>query len=320
MRGWMVIWLGCVFSLVWAQFQNGDSSETSFLANLVAPWRSGQLWTPSTYDSHTSMGPLYAVDFNRASGTRSTCPYTPGWIEDCNEVLVASHSGRAYTRAQSGCTGYGNYAVVVSSVRVSGTSSTYLATIYAHLNYFLVANNTTVSAGQPLARLGSTGNSSGPHLHYEIREVTVSGSTLTLGTRRQVLNNPAIRLSGQPLTVDLGCRVNGLGYVGRPITGTAMVGSIPSNIAGPCAPYSCGGLLRDVPETEPGRCLEDTLPDVIVIYLTDVDGDGVVDESDLLRVLHEWGCTGECSADVNGDGIVDETDLIWVLNDLGQSG
>jgi len=295
-----------------------ENAEAHFLANLIAPWRSGQLWTPSTYDTHAGGNPLYAVDFNRAASSRATCPYTSGWIQDCDEVVVASHAGRAYTRAQSGCTGYGNYVVVVSNTPVSGSSNTYLATIYAHLNYFLVPNNTSVSAGQPIARLGSTGSSTGPHLHYEVREVTVSGSTLTLGTRRQVLNNPAIRLSGQPLNVDLNCQVSGLGYAGPPITGTVSVGTIPGNLAGTCSPYSCGGFLHESPFTEPDRCLinDDELPEVL--YLTDVNGDSVVDEADLLQVLLEWGCQGECPADVNADGIVDETDLLWVLSDLGR--
>ncbi|MFN3691132.1 MAG: M23 family metallopeptidase, partial [Fimbriimonadales bacterium] len=175
------------------------ATEDEFLRNLVAPWRQGQVWLPSTYDTHAGGNPLFAVDFNRLSSARATCPYYNGFLQDCNEPLLASHWGRVYTRAQSGCAGYGNFAVVVSSVRPSGSSTTYLATIYAHLNYFLVPNGAVVDAGMPIGRLGSTGNSTGPHLHYEVRLVTVSGGTLTLGTRLQVLNNPRIRLSGQPL-------------------------------------------------------------------------------------------------------------------------
>ncbi len=293
-----------------------EPAEAHFLANLVAPWRANQYWTPSTYDGHGGGNILNAVDFNRASSPRTSCPYTSGWLQDCDEVVVASHNGRAYNRAQSGCTGYGNYTVVVSPVPVSGSTNTYLATIYAHLNWFLVPNNTLVSAGQPIARLGSTGNSTGPHLHYEIREVTVSGSTLTLGNRRQVLNNPAIRLSGQPLEVDLNCRVSGLGYVGRPILGTAVVGSIPSNIAGTCAPYSCGNFLsQEFPL--PDQCIP-WEEEPIVILLTDVDGNGRVDDADLLLVLMALGTIGDSPADVNWDGAVDMEDLLWVLIDFGR--
>ncbi len=291
-------------------------TEAQFLQSLVAPWRAGQLWTPSTYDGHTGQGILFAVDFNRASNSRTTCPYTSGWIQDCDEPLVASHAGRVYTRSQSGCGGYGNYIVLVSPVRVVGTSNTYLATIYGHLNWFFVPNGTDVNAGQPIGRLGSTGNSTGPHLHYEIREVTVSGSTLSLGTRRQVLNNPAVRLSGQPLQVDLNCRVQGLGYAGPPIQGTAQVSSIPSNLAGACQPYNCGNFLWSDPVLYFEQCLGPMeLPDVL--YLTDVNGDGVVDESDMLEVLWAFG-TAHTACDIDGNSVVDEADLLMVLMDLGK--
>ena len=291
------------------------TAEQEFLWNLVAPWRQDQYWTPSTYNGHAREGRLYAVDFNRASSSRSSCPYTGGWLQDCDEVLLASHAGRAYTRAQSNCEGYGNYVVVVSDVHPTNAGdNTYLATLYAHLNYFLVSNGTDVAAGQPIARLGSTGDSAGPHLHYEIREVTVSGSTLTLGARRQVLNNPAVRLSGQELRVDLNCSVSGLGYVGPPILGTASVEDIPDDIRPHCDPYSCGGFLWS-PEFPPGHCLGE-LPDVIEINLADVNGDECVDDSDLLAVLVAFGGQGG-PEDVNWDGVVDDADLLEVLFNFG---
>ncbi len=299
---------------------NAPATEDAFLRSLVAPWRQGQIWLPSTYDTHASGNPEYAVDFNRVSSTRATCPYQNGFIQDCNEPMLASHAGRAYTRAQSNCSGYGNYVVVVSSVRQPGSNNTYLATIYAHLNYFLVPNGTLVDAGEPIGRLGSTGTSTGPHLHYEVRYVTVSGSTLTLGARVKALNNPRIRLSGQPLTVDFNCRISGLGYGGPAIVGTAPIASLPENIEPPCAPYGCPSGLTDgsaeLPEPEPGHC-HGELPEEFVIYLSDVNGDGCVDESDLLEVLLRFGETHDGGADVNGDGVVDDADLLAVLMDCG---
>ncbi len=44
------------------------------------------------------------------------------------------------------------------------------ATIYAHLSSFEVALCQSVVAGQEIAISGSTGNSTGPHLHFEIRK------------------------------------------------------------------------------------------------------------------------------------------------------
>jgi hypothetical protein len=49
----------------------------------------------------------------------------------------------------------------------------------------------------------------------------------------------------------------------------------------------------------------------------DLNGDGVVDDADLLQVLLEFGTEGETVADLNGDGVVDDADLIAVLFQFG---
>jgi murein DD-endopeptidase MepM/ murein hydrolase activator NlpD len=44
-----------------------------------------------------------------------------------------------------------------------------LASRYAHLSAIAVRTGAKVKAGDPIGRIGSTGRSTGPHLHYEIR-------------------------------------------------------------------------------------------------------------------------------------------------------
>ncbi len=44
-----------------------------------------------------------------------------------------------------------------------------VTTLYAHCSKILVKEGQIVAQGQPIAQVGSTGNSTGPHLHFEIR-------------------------------------------------------------------------------------------------------------------------------------------------------
>ena len=44
-----------------------------------------------------------------------------------------------------------------------------IETLYAHCSKILVNENDNVEIGEEIAKVGNTGNSTGPHLHFEIR-------------------------------------------------------------------------------------------------------------------------------------------------------
>jgi murein DD-endopeptidase MepM/ murein hydrolase activator NlpD len=71
----------------------------------------------------------------------------------------ATDGGIAYTYA--GNSGYGNHVIVVHA---NGYSS-----LYGHLASFAVASGASVAKGQRIGLEGSTGFSTGAHLHFEIR-------------------------------------------------------------------------------------------------------------------------------------------------------
>lgn len=58
--------------------------------------------------------------------------------------------------------GYGNFVVIDHKID-------YL-TLYAHLSEIFVVEGQVVAQGQLIGAVGSTGNSTGPHLHFEIRD------------------------------------------------------------------------------------------------------------------------------------------------------
>ena len=74
--------------------------------------------------------------------------------------IVAADDG-VVALVGTGTTGYGNYIVLEHS---GG-----LATLYGHLSKALVKAGDQVTQGQPIGLEGSTGNSTGPHLHFELR-------------------------------------------------------------------------------------------------------------------------------------------------------
>lgn len=73
--------------------------------------------------------------------------------------IVAAADGKVLDAGLGG--GYGNYVIIDHG---SGRS-----TLYAHMSRIAVSSGTTVSQGEVIGYVGSTGHSTGPHLHFETR-------------------------------------------------------------------------------------------------------------------------------------------------------
>jgi murein DD-endopeptidase MepM/ murein hydrolase activator NlpD len=86
-----------------------------------------------------------------------------------NTEVKAAQSGRVIFAGWYG--GYGKV-VIIDHGRIDGKPTT---TLYAHLNRYRVDVGTNVIRGQVIGNVGTTGYSTGPHLHFEVR---VSGNTV----------------------------------------------------------------------------------------------------------------------------------------------
>ncbi len=112
--------------------------------NTVSSWY-GKRTPPTIYSSNFHDG----VDFSTAVGT----------------PLYAAADGKISRASVYG--GYGN----CIDIDIGGGT----IVRYGHLSQILVSNGATVKRGQQIGLSGNTGNSTGPHLHFEVR---VNGKTV----------------------------------------------------------------------------------------------------------------------------------------------
>ena len=99
--------------------------------------------------------------------TRVTSPFGPRWGDLHSGVDLGASTGTPIIAAKSGKVisnsiheSYGNH------LKIDHGGGTF--TLYAHADELYVSVGDHVKAGQTIAAVGNTGNSTGPHLHFEI--------------------------------------------------------------------------------------------------------------------------------------------------------
>ena len=137
--------------------QNGGSVSTdSSSGSSVSLYNGGKMLWPSAASRYISsyfgmrLHPIYGyyrmhngIDIAAAGGTN----------------ILAAESGRVIESTYN--SGYGNYIVIYHG---NGYS-----TLYAHASKRIAKVGDYVSRGQVIALVGTTGNSTGNHLHFEVR-------------------------------------------------------------------------------------------------------------------------------------------------------
>lgn len=143
--------------------KTSSSTATSSSAGTASANLNGVSFTALPITSYT-MSTRYGT-VNKAHGT----PHSGlDLAAPTGTAIYAAASGTVVYAATSGG-GYSGYGKLIKIDHGNGVQ-----TWYAHCSSILVSSGQTVSAGQQIGRVGSTGYATGPHLHFEVR---INGKT-----------------------------------------------------------------------------------------------------------------------------------------------
>ena len=105
---------------------------------------------------------------NPTSGIISS-RYGSRWNRSHNGIDVAASTGTPIYAAASGTVTYSGYNSGGYGYLIKISHGNGVQTYYGHCSQLIAENGQTVSQGQLIAKVGSTGRSTGPHLHFEVR-------------------------------------------------------------------------------------------------------------------------------------------------------
>lgn len=138
------------------QIQNGGTGGVVGTGNYVWPLPGGPSSYPPSYTYGNRFHPIFKENRWHAGEDIGAPSGTSIYAVDSGTVAIATYSSS-----------YGNYVVVSHG---GGLSS-----LYAHMSSMAVSVGQSVSQGEVIGYVGSTGWSTGPHLHLEMR---VNGSNV----------------------------------------------------------------------------------------------------------------------------------------------
>jgi hypothetical protein len=98
---------------------------------------------------------------------------------------IAAPYGRDVVASDSGVVILAGWTDIGYGLRVVIDHQIDYTTLYGHLSEILVDEGQVVEEGQVIGRVGSTGNSSGPHVHFELRDFGYLANPLEVLSQRR---------------------------------------------------------------------------------------------------------------------------------------
>lgn len=152
---------------------NSNTTSTTSTTKPATTQSSGKLSMTYPVPSQTNITTAYgSAGYAGHTGVDFACPSNSKVVAAESGIVIiskdiTSHSNCSCSYTGGGYHSYGRYIVIMHDKKNS--SGDYVYTLYAHNSSRVVEEGQRVSKGQLIAYSGSTGNSTGPHCHFEVR-------------------------------------------------------------------------------------------------------------------------------------------------------
>lgn len=145
---------------------DGEVTEENVIRNEILKEPVAQVERVGTMEPPPSVG---TGEFVMPTSGKLTSPYGARWGRTHAGIDVGASTGTPIYAADNGIVveaqyknnGYGNF--------ISIDHGNGFVTYYAHCSEILISPGDVVAKGDLIAKVGNTGRSTGPHLHFEVR-------------------------------------------------------------------------------------------------------------------------------------------------------
>ena len=114
--------------------------------------------------------PVGTGEFARPTSGSLTSKFGTRWNREHAGIDVGASNGTLIYAADNGRVTYSEYNSGGYGYMIKIDHGNGYETYYAHCSELLVKEGAVVGKGDPIAKVGNTGRSTGPHLHFEIRK------------------------------------------------------------------------------------------------------------------------------------------------------
>ena len=146
---------------------NGEEVEKTVLSEKIISEPIKQIELIGTKEPPSKVG---TGDFAQPTSGTLTSEFGPRWNREHCGIDIGASVGTMIYASDNGTVTYsqyndGGYGYMVKIDHANGYE-----TYYAHCSELLVNEGDVVAKGDPIAKVGNTGRSTGPHLHFEVRK------------------------------------------------------------------------------------------------------------------------------------------------------